>query len=99
MSGPAYESYRGRDLWWRQTARRPAILGLDAGVLAPLVFVLVHPRAWTLYIVLVVIAALIVLWFMRITPREAMRAVGVVVRTVGMRRGLVARDRRGRFWR
>lgn len=93
------DGYRGRELWWRHTARRPQLVGLDAGVLAPLVFVLVHPRVWTLYLALGVVLVLGVLWFMRVTPTAAVRGAWAWVRTAGLRRGLVARDRRGRIWR
>jgi hypothetical protein len=93
------EGYRGRELWWRHTARRPRLIGLDAGVLAPLVFVLVHPRPWTLYLALGVVATLMFLWFLRVTPSSAVRGGWMWVRTMGMRRGLVARERRGRIWR
>jgi len=93
------DGFRGRELWWRHTARRPRLMGLDAGVLAPLAFVLVHPRVWTLWLALGVVALLVVLWFLRVTPTAAMRGCLVVMRTAGLRRGLVARDRRGQIWR
>jgi len=75
----------GRPLWWRRTASTPRIGPLDARTCFPVILVLIHPRAWTLLLAGTLIVVFGVLQMFRMSPPEALRALGVIARTLGFR--------------
>lgn len=84
------EDYRtscleGRSLWWRRTADIPRIMGLDARACFPIILVIVHPRTYTVLFAGVLIVVFAVLQAFRMSPPEAFRALGVVIRTFAFR--------------
>lgn len=79
---------------WRDTGRRLRFAGMDGRLLAFLLVFLYHPRLWTLAILVLAIAALVVLERMGYSLPNALRRLRVI--TFG---GLRAAKSPRRTWR